>query len=525
MIFEVEERDAFDRRTTFFFCLKSDGFRHSPLSPSLAGGFENLNEILPPILYPMSSVITDPVRQKLLLGAVALGVVMDGIDGSIVNVALPTMATYFDTDTGTIAWVIITYLLMMAGLLLVFGKLADRGLAKRLFLLGFVIFTLGSVACGIAPTLDILLAARLVQGAGAAMIAAVAPLLCIRYLPKEMLGTALGVIAATASLGFAAGPAIGGILTQYLSWHWIFLVNIPIGILGILFAARVIPGDEPEDRPASFDYPGAVTLFGAMVFCTFVLEEVAARGVTDPVILAGSALCLLCSGLFGIRELTTPEPFVNIRIFSKWRFTAVTIAYLLVNVIFMGVLYLLPFYLTLEMHFDLTTSGLYLLIPPAVIAIISVPFGKWSDRSGRRAFAVASCGFVVLYSAVFVFLSPGSGIVPLLTGLVLMGVAFGIAAGPASSRIIESTPPGEQGTGSSLMVTAIYFGGVLGTAIYAMLFTFATANASGIVSFTDLDSVTFLSGFHITMGAGLVLSVISLVLSAMVPDEGKQAGN
>ena len=405
----------------------------------------------------MSSIITDPFRQKLLLSAVALGVVMDGIDGSIVNVALPTMATYFDTDTGTIAWVIITYLLMMAGLLLVFGKLADRGLAKRLFLLGFVIFTLGSAACGIAPTLDILLAARLIQGLGAAMIAAVAPLLCIRYLPKEMLGTALGVIAATASIGFAAGPAIGGILTQHLSWHWIFLVNIPIGIIGILFAARVIPADEPEDRTVSFDYPGAVTLFGAMVFCTFVLEEVAARGVTDPLILACGALCLLCSGLFVVRELTTPEPFLNIRIFSKWQFTAVLVAYLLVNIIFMGIIYLLPFYLTMEMHFDLMTSGLYLLIPPAVIALISIPFGQWSDRHGPPGICGRSLRVVVLYSAIFAILSPESGIIPLLAGLILMGVAFGIAAGPASSRIIESAPEGEEGTGSSLMVTSHLF--------------------------------------------------------------------
>jgi len=470
----------------------------------------------------MSSVITDPLRQKLLLSAVALGVVMDGIDGSIVNVALPTMATYFGTDTGTIAWVIITYLLMMAGLLLVFGKIADGGRAKKLFLLGFVIFTLGSVACGISPSLDILLAARLVQGLGAAMIAAVAPLLCIRYLPADMLGTALGVIAATSSIGFAAGPAIGGILTQHLSWHWIFLVNIPIGILGIIFAARVIPADEPEDCTVSFDYPGAVTLFGAMVFCTWVLEEVAARGVTDPLILTGSALCLLCSGLFVLRELTTPEPFVNIGIFREWQFTAVLAAYLLVNVIFMGILYLLPFYLTKEMHFDLTTSGLYLLIPPAVIAIISIPFGQWSDRHGRRVFTVVACGLVVLYSATFAILSPESGIVPLLAGLLLMGAAFGIAAGPASSRIIERAPRGEEGTGSSLMVTSIYFGGVLGTAIYAMLFTFATADAGGIVAFTDLDSATFLSGFHATMAAGLVLSVLPLVLSAVVPDELKE---
>ena len=483
----------------------------------------NVNKIPAPNGIAVTSIITDPLRQKLLLSAIALGVVMDGIDGSIVNVALPTMAAYFDTDTGTISWVIITYLLMMAGLLLVFGKIADRGYAKKLFLLGFVIFTVGSVACGIAPTLDILLAARLVQGIGAAMIAAVAPLLCMRYLPREMLGTALGVIAATASIGFAAGPAIGGILTQYLSWHWIFLVNIPIGIVGILFAARVIPGDEPEDHTTSFDYPGAITLFGAMVFGTIVLEGVAARGITDPLIIACGALCLLCSGLFVIRELNTTEPFLNIRIFSKWQFSAVLIAYLLVNIVFMGIIYLLPFYLTMEMHFDLATSGLYLLIPPAVIACLSIPFGQWSDRHGRRAFVVAACGLFVLLSAIFAVLSPGSGIIPLLAGLILMGVAFGIVAGPASSWIIESAPKGEEGSGSSLMVTTIYFGGVLGTAIYAMLFTFSTANAGGIVAFTDLDSATFLSGFHITMAAGLVLSVIPLVLSAIVPDEKKTA--
>ena len=479
----------------------------------------NVNENPRPIQYPVSTIIADPFRQKLLLAAIALGVVMDGIDGSIVNVALPTIAAYFDTDTGTIAWVIITYLLMMAGLLLVFGKIADRGHAKKLFLLGFVIFTLGSAACGVSPTLEILLAARLVQGTGAAMIAAVAPLLCIRNLPGEMLGMALGVIAATASIGFAAGPAIGGILTQYLSWHWIFLVNIPIGILGIFFAARVIPVDDPEDHTAPFDYPGALTLFGAMAFCTFVLEEVAVRGITDPLILTGGALCLLCSGLFVTRELNTPTPLLTIRIFLQWQFTAVLVSFLLVNIIFMGVIYLLPFYLTREMQFDLATTGLYLLIPPAVIAILSIPFGQWSDRFGRRAFVVAACGLIVLYSALFAILSPGSGIVPLLAGLILMGAAFGIAAGPGSSRIIESAPDGEEGTGSSLMVTTIYFGGVLGTAIYAALFTFTTAGTGGTVPFTSLDSATFLNGFHVTMAAGLGLSFIPLMLSATVPDK------
>lgn len=470
----------------------------------------------------MSSVITDPFRQKLLLGAVALGVVMDGVDGSIVNVALPAMASYFSTDTGTIAWVIITYLLMMAGLLLVFGKFADRGRAKNLFLAGFAVFTIGSAACGVAPTLGILLAARLLQGAGAAMIAAIAPLLCLRYLPRDMLGAALGVIAASSSIGFAAGPALGGIITQHLSWHWIFLVNIPIGIAGILFASRVIPGDEPYEGTASFDYAGAITLFGSMACLTFAVEEVAARGFFDPLILGCVALFIICTGLFAARELSVPEPFLNIRIFASWQFSSVLAAYLLMNIVFMGILYLLPFYLTTVMQFDLMTSGLCLLIPPVIIAIAGVPFGRWSDRTGRRAFAVFACVIVVFYSGIFAIIMPDAGFWPLLFGLVLMGASFGIAAGPASSRIIETAPEGEEGTGSSLMVTAIYFGGVLGTALYAAIFTFATRDAGTVVDFSALSPAALLTGFHLTVAAGLVPAVLSVILSAVVPDEKRE---
>lgn len=469
----------------------------------------------------MSCIITDPIRQKLLLGAVSLGVVMDGVDGSIVNVALPTMAAYFDTDTGTIAWVIITYLLMMAGLMLVFGKFADRGLAKKIFLLGFAIFTLASLACGVSPTLDILLAARLAQGTGAAMIAAVAPLLCVRHLPPGMLAMALGVLAATSSIGFAIGPAIGGVLTQYSSWHWIFLINIPIGIAGILFAARVIPSDKPEENPAPFDYPGGVLLFMAMALCTFVLEEGLERGFSDPLITGCITLGFFSAVLFVLRELTTKSPLINIRIFLSGSFSAVLVAFLLMNVVFMGIIYLLPFYLTTMMGYDPATTGLCLLVPPAVIALLSIPFGKWSDRSGRRAFAVAACGVMILYSLLFAFLVPESGILPLLFGLVLIGISVGIFAGPAASRVIESAPSGEEGTGSSLMVTTIYFGAVLGTAIFAAIFTLTTMQSGVIVPFTGLDEPAFLSGFHLTVAAGVVLAVLALLLSAVVPDRKK----
>ena len=468
----------------------------------------------------MTSVITDPLHQKLLLGAVALGTVMDGLDGSIVNVALPTIAADFNTDVGTIAWVIITYLLMMAGLLVVFGKIADRGLMKKIFIGGLVVFTLASAACGVSPALNALFASRIVQGIGAAMIAAVAPLLCVRCLPPRMLGIALGVLTATNSIGFAAGPAIGGILTHYLSWHWIFLINIPIGIIGILFACRVIPADRPGENRTPFDVAGATLLFGAMISGIFALEEVTALGINDPLILASAALCVLFASLFILRELKTPAPLINIRVFGRWQFSSVLTAFLLINVVYMGVLYLLPFYLSAEMEFSMATSGMYLLIPPFITALLGIPFGRLSDRYGRRWFVVAACLLIIVFNCIFSTFVPEAGVVPLLIALVLMGAAFGIVGGPASSRIIENAPDGEEGTGSSLMITTIYLGSVLGTALYATLFTFATA-AGGSVAFTDLDSATFLSGFHLTICIGIILSVLSLVLSAVVRDESR----
>jgi MFS family permease len=189
----------------------------------------------------VSKVITDPLHQKLLLIAATIGMLLDGLDGSIVNVVLPQISGSFGIDTGTVSWVVINYLLMMAGLILVFGKVAERGLLRKIFLGGLLIFTLGSAACGLSPDFEILLASRIFQGIGAAMIAAAAPLLCVTYLQKNMLGMSLGAMTMASSIGFAAGPAIGGFLTHYLSWHWVFLINIPIGLLALPFAHHVIP--------------------------------------------------------------------------------------------------------------------------------------------------------------------------------------------------------------------------------------------------------------------------------------------
>ena len=467
----------------------------------------------------MSGIITHPFHQKYLITVAAIGMFLDGLDGSIVNIILPQISESYIIDTGTVSWVIITYLLMMAGLILIFGKSAERGNIRRIFLCGILVFTVGSAACGLSPDFRLLLGFRILQGIGAAMIASTASLLCVTYLPRNILGMSLGAISMAVSLGVAAGPAIGGFIAQYLSWHFVFLINIPVGLVILPIAMYVIPGDNPG-KAGKFDLFGAVMLFGMMAFGVYVLERIPHLGVGNPEIIFCTGICIICSAAFIIRELTARVPLINIGVFTVWRFSAVFLAFLIMSSVFMGIMYLLPFFLQAGMHFDSVMSGLYLLIPPVITVIIGIPIGRWSDRTGRRPFALTASLIMVAISCIYLVILSDMEYILLVTSLILMGLFWGFAGGPVASRVVDLSPDGEEGTGSSLMVTAVYLGSVIGTAVYAMIFTLTTADG-GIVAFSDLDLGTFMNGFHNSMMAGVVLSVIAFVLSAVVRENKK----
>ncbi len=465
----------------------------------------------------MISITSNHLQYRLLLVAVAIGMFLDGLDGSIVMIILPGIAESFGTDTGTASWVIITYLLMIAGLILIVGKTAERGHTKKIFLCGLCVFTLGSAACGFSPDLQTLLASRVLQGAGAAMIAATASLLCVTYLPKDMLGMALGTISMSVSVGVAAGPAIGGFIAEYLSWHWAFLINVPIGLLILPFAMHAIPPDTPREK-LPFDGIGAVLLFGMMGSGVYLLERIPHQGLSNISILLSAGLCIFCLMAFVIREQTFKAPLMNLRIFTSGRFTATLGAFLLFGCVYMGVLYLLPFFLQAGMALDPAMSGLYLLIPPVLTAIIGIPMGRWSDRIGRRPFAIAAALSVILATGILMVILPDTAMVPLLVALISLGIFWGCAGGPVASRVVETAPAGEEGTGSALMVTVIYLGSVLGTALFATVFTLGTAG-EGIVAFSGMDQAAFMHGFHLAMAAGLLLSCMALIASALVREQ------
>lgn len=187
----------------------------------------------------------------------------------------------------------------------------------------------------------------------------------------------------------------------------------------------------------------------------------------------------------------------------------------------MGVLYLLPFYLQAGMQMNTIIGGLYLLIPPAITAFIGIPIGRWSDRIGRRPFAIAASFVLIGFNSVFLVILPGMGLVPLLAGLLFMGLLWGFAGGPVASRVVDNAPRGEKGTGSSLMATAVYLGSVIGIALYATAFTYSTTG-NGIVAFSALDPGILLGGFHFSMMVGLILSVAALIFSILVQENNEQ---
>ncbi|MDR2698390.1 MAG: MFS transporter [Candidatus Methanoplasma sp.] len=464
----------------------------------------------------MPETVRGKASTVLMLTVVAFAALMDGLDGSIVNVALPKMAEDFGTDTGTIAWVTVIYLAMLAGLLIFFAKAAKNGLIKRVLLFGLILFTASSLFCGISDSFQMLLVFRIVQGAGAAMMGAAVPIVCVRYLPASNLGLGMGVITLGCALGFALGPAVGGIITDIASWHWIFLINVPLGLMIVPLLLKVIPKD--EGYSGRLDATGAALLFSAII-CGVLAAERAPYTESAVLVLVSASGCALFLAAFIFAELRNTDPLLNLRAFMNWKFNSVLVAYMQSNLVYMGLLYLMPFYMSVCMGFSSSETGLYILISPLLTLLLCVPVSRWSDRTERRAFAVAACSILTVGCVILVSFAGRTDILPLVAVLVCMGLMWALCGGPMASRIIENIKDESREMGSSVMTMFVYLGGTLGTALFAMFFTIGSG--SGNISFSDLHPDVFLNGFIFAAAIAAVMSAATAVLSFIVKEPGR----
>ena len=403
-------------------------------------------------------------RKWLILTSVSLGSLMSTLDGSIVNIALPAIQTDFTIDLTTVEWVVVAYLLVVGSLLLPFGRLGEVLTFKRVYLAGFAIFTLASVCCGAAPNAAGLVAFRVVQGIGAAMLMAMGPAIVAHTFHDRERGRALGLNGLSVAIGLSLGPALGGILTQVATWRAIFLINAPIGLLAILWAARVLPA-ETRGKDESFDIKGAAFSGVALFALLLALSDGQEWGWTSPAIVGLFVTFVVLGGAFLLTERRSIQPMVDLALFRIRPFSAGLASAVVAFAGLFTATFLLPFLLEQGRGFSPIEAGLLLTPVPITMALVAPLSGIASDRFGPRILASAGMAIMVLGFLSLTQLSVDFTLPDLVWRLVLLGVGQGMFMSPNSSAVLGSVPRPRVGTASGTLAQMRVNGQAVGIAL------------------------------------------------------------
>ena len=428
-----------------------------------------------------------------VLAVLCLGLFMILLDGTIVNIAIPHIQTAFHTSFSNIEWVMNAYILVFAVLLVTLGRFGDLWGRRKLFISGLTLFTVGSLACGLAPSIGLLIAFRVVQGVGgAAMMPATLSIIAAVFPPGKR-GAAMGVWGGVSGLATAIGPTLGGVLVQYAtwpsvvgSWRWIFLVNLPIGVAGVVLALRIVPESKNPTAVESLDLPG-VGLVSASLFClTFALIEGQRFGWTSTTILSLFAAAALAFALFFWREHRVRQPLIDFSLFRNLNFAAGNATGLLLSAAMMGAFFTIPIFLQSVLGYSAIKAGL-VMVPMSVVIIFAAPAaGTLSDRLGSKWIVALGMFLLALGLGWMAGLVPGvSKISPATTPLSLVipfaisGIGIGLAVAPVTSAVMATAPRDRVGNASGVLSTMRQVGSLMGIAVLgAVLQNRITANVT-----------------------------------------------
>jgi EmrB/QacA subfamily drug resistance transporter len=465
-----------------------------------------------------TTIIENKLQQRIFIFVISLAAFMASLDGSIVTISLPSIAQDFNASASAVSWVLMGYLLVVASFLLVFGKLGDLKGLKKVFIIGFFIFTPGSFLCGISASLSLLIIFRVLQAIGAAMFAAITPGMVPAHLPTAMRGKALGYVSTFTGLGLAVGPIIGGFITEYWGWHWIFFINVPIGIVAIIIGMKVVPFSKGQPKKHPFDVAGAALIFFALFSLLLTLNRGPRVGWTSAPILGGLLVSIVLWIAFYVQEKRSPDPIMDLNLFHNKVFSLGNGAYLMMLLVYSGAIFILPFYFEYVKGLATDIAGMYLTVPSLMMVIVGPPAGALSDRVGSRGI----CSLSALMGAVAFFLLSMLGVESsssfIFASMGLMGIAVGVFGAPMASLIMGHSAAGKEGVASSIMATVRKMGTALGVLVFeVVLVQTLFANRPEGAAHTLTVSM-LVPGFHNAFLAGVICCIIALVLSLAARD-------
>ncbi|MCW2921356.1 MAG: drug resistance transporter, EmrB/QacA subfamily [Thermoleophilia bacterium] len=450
--------------------------------------------------------MTDTARWNAL-NVLCLGVLMIVLDVTVANVALPAIQEDLDFTQSSLAWVINAYMIAFAGLLLLSGRMGDLVGRRRVFVIGLVVFSVASALCGFAQTREMLVAARFLQGAGGAMSSAVALGIIITLFPEPAdRAKALGRYAFVASAGGSVGLLAGGVLTGSINWHWIFFINVPIGIVTVLLSMRLLDADAGVGMGDGMDIPGAVLITSALMLGVYTIVEPAAKhGWSDGLVLGLGAGAIALLGLFILREATAKDPLVPLHIFRIRSIAVANVVQVLSVAGMFSMFFLGALYIQGILGYDPLHTGLAFLPATAIMGVLS---WRYSARLVTRfgAWACLMAGLVLTIGALLLFaVAPVDGeyVRHVLPVMLLLGFGGGISFPALMNLAMAGATPDVAGLASGVVGTAAQIGGALGLAVLA---TVAADRTQELVAGGTPLPEALTSGYHVafTVSAGLV---------------------
>jgi EmrB/QacA subfamily drug resistance transporter len=449
-----------------------------------------------------------------VVGSVCVGAFMGQVDSSIAQMLLPRLELEFGARLSTVSWVAVAYLLAMAAFLPIFGRLADMVGRKLLYTGGFLLFVLGSALCGFAPNLPVLIALRVIQGIGAALLSSNSVAIVVAAAGPARRGRALGIQSAAQAVGLSAGPTIGGLVLDALDWRWVFWINVPVGLAGTVLGWFVLPPtkDLPED--SRFDWKGAFLIAPALTALIAVLNEAYAWGATSPALLGCALLGVILLALFVRAEQRAESPLVDLTLFRQGAFTAGNVAGLMAYAALFGLFFLMPFMFVRAYRESAFAAGLRLTIVPVMLGAVAPLGGVLYDRLGPRLLTMS--GMLICVAALALLFAALDGTptsLPLvMLALALFGIGQGLFISPNNSAIVAAAPASLTGEAGGLINVMRSCGISVGVAAASALLAWRLAVLTGSGHNTlhtqahelleaSRDVIVLLAGFAAIAGA------------------------
>jgi EmrB/QacA subfamily drug resistance transporter len=460
----------------------------------------------------------------LVVATVSIGSFMGQVDSSIAQMLLPTLEREFGARLSIVSWVAVAYLLAMAAFLPIFGRLADIVGRKLLYTAGFLLFVLGSALCGFAPDLPVLIACRVLQAIGAALLSSNSVAIIVMTAGPERRGRALGIQSAAQAVGLGAGPAIGGLVMDTLGWQWVFWINVPVGLAGAAIGWFVIPQTKELPPDHRFDWRGALLIVPTLTAVMTVLNQAHAWGPTSTALLGCALAAVILMIAFVRVEARAAVPLIDLGLFRRSAFATGNIAGLMSYAALFGVFFLMPFVFVRVYGDSALAAGLRLSIVPVMLGVVAPIGGALSDRLGSRVITVT--GMLVCVAALALLFAVMDGergsLWLVMLALAVFGLGQGLFISPNNSAIMEAVPESLTGEAGGLLNVMRCLGTSVGIAAASMLLGWRLEVLTGLVGDTiHAPAPALLSAARDVV---LLLGAFAVVAGAMSPG-GTQDGS